>query len=265
MHEIKLNLNGQAEDCILSLYLISNSYEVAPSRKRPVVIICPGGGFNFLSFREAEPVAIKMLSYGYHAAVLYYSTEPAKFPTQLLQAMAAVNELRSNADEYNIDPDRICIMGFSAGGHVAASLGVFWNKPYYSGLLGIDPEAIMPNALCLGYPVITSGDYAHEGSIENLEGENNRLSLSLEKQVSDETPPCFIFHTLYDDIVPIENSILFAKALKIHGVPFELHVFEEGPHGISLGNTEVYDYNSPNLGLPFAAWADLFNSWFCRK
>jgi acetyl esterase/lipase len=265
MQNISLNLQGQAPNASMKLFLLPNSDEVEPSRKRPIILIFPGGGFDFLSFREAKPVALKMLSLGYHAAVLDYALKPEPFPAQLLQGMKAVSALRQNADEYGIDKDKIVLMGFSAGGHVAASLGVFWSKPFYSKQLGLTTEDVKPNAMCLGYPVLTAGPYAHEGSIRALCGKGkDRLTISLELQVDSETPPAFLFHTVGDDVVPVENSLLFAKQLKLYRVPFEMHLFQEGSHGMSLGNREVYPDGSEFIDLPFSNWVKLFDAWLKR-
>ncbi|MDO5022329.1 MAG: alpha/beta hydrolase [Eubacteriales bacterium] len=265
MQEILLNLKGQAPNANMKLFLLPNSDEVSPSRKRPLVLIMPGGGFNFISFRESEPIALKMLSLGYHAAILDYALTPSPFPAQLLQAMQAVAHLRHNADKYFIDENKIALMGFSAGGHVAGSLGVFWSKPFYSKQLGLTAEDVKPNALILGYPVLTSGPFAHEGSIRTLAGKgSDRLMLSLELQVDSDTPPTFLFHTVGDSVVPVENSLLFAKQLKLYRVPFEMHLFQEGGHGLSLANAEVYDKDNPMIGLPFENWVKLFDAWFKR-
>ncbi len=265
MQNVSLDLKGQAPNANMKLFLLPNSDEVEPDRKRPVILIFPGGGFNFISFREGDPVAVKMLSSGCHAAVLEYALKPEPFPAQLLQAMKAVSVLRQNAEKYRIDPNKIIVMGFSAGGHIAASLGVFWSKPFYSNQLGLKPEDVKPNAMCLGYSVLTAGPYTHEGSMSALAGKgNDRLTLSLELQVDSETPPAFLFHSIADSVVPVENSLLFAKQLKLYHVPFEMHLFEEGPHGMSLDDSEVYESGNPLIGLPFSQWVDLFNAWMKR-
>lgn len=263
--QVNLSAKGQAPDTQMQLYLLSNSEEIEKDRRRPIVLILPGGGYRYLSFREEEPVAIRMLSLGYHAAVLRYSVAPTTFPAQLLQTMAAIHQLRSRADEWHIRADRIIVMGFSAGGHLAASAGVFWSKPYYASLLGLEPDDVRPDALALCYPVITSGPYAHQGSIDCLTGDPNspfRDTVSLEKQAGPRVPPCFIWHTVTDAAVPVENSMMFASALRKHEVPFELHLFSSGSHGLSLSNNEVYGpERADSINKACQQWVELFDAW----
>lgn len=258
-------LNGHGPDAPMQLYLLSNSEEIEKDRRRPVVLILPGGGYSFLSFREEEPVAVRLLGLGYHAAVLEYSVAPVSFPAQLLQVLSAVHLLRSHADRWHILPDRIVVMGFSAGGHAAASAGVFWGRPHYASLLGLEPKDVKPDALALCYPVITSGPFAHQGSIDRLTGGGDtayRETVSLEKQVNELAPPCFIWHTVTDQAVPVENSMLFAAALRKNKVPFELHLFGSGAHGLSLSDQEVFGperQDAANGGC--RQWVGLFDIW----
>lgn len=258
-------LNGQAPDAPMQLYLLSNSDEVETERRRPLVLILPGGGYRFLSFREEEPVAVRLLSMGYHAAVLRYSVAPVTFPAQLLQVLAAIHTLRSHADEWHILPDKIIVMGFSAGGHAAASADVFWSKPHYASLLGLTIEQVRPDALALCYPVITSGPFAHQGSIDCLTGGKDspyRDTVSLEKQVGRDVPPCFIWHTCADSAVPVENSMMFASALRKHKVPFEMHLFANGEHGLSLADSEVYGPDrAGSINEACRQWVGMFGRW----
>ncbi len=259
-------LKGAAPDVQATLYLLDNSEEVELKRTRPLVIICPGGGYAFRSFRESEPVAARLLSMGYHAAVLHYDVAPVTFPAQLLQLLAAIHHVRQNAENWHVNPEKIILMGFSAGGHLAASAGVFWMRPYYAGLLGLSPEDVRPNALVLGYPVITSGEYAHQGSIDNLTGEEKDkyfYTVSLEKQVKPEVPPTFIWHTVADQAVPVENSLMFAMALRKNKVPFEMHLFQTGEHGLSLSNEEVYGPDRQQNIVPACqSWVPMMDAWF---
>lgn len=250
-------------DVTLTAYCPDNSPEIDKSRKRPTILICPGGGYEFTSDREAEPVALRLLPLGYNAFVLRYGVKAAKYPEALLEAAAAVAFIRNNAEKFNADANKIAVCGFSAGAHLAASLGVFWKEPFIAKTLGILEEKNKPNALILCYPVITSGEFAHKGSFKALIGNNNPELLekmSLEKQVNKDVPPTFLWHTFDDNTVPVENSLLFAKALKAYNVPFELHIYPHGCHGLSLCSDETSA--APELINPHcASWLPLCNKW----
>ena len=225
---------------LLRTYVLSNYKDLDLTRRRAFILICPGGGYHFCSEREAEAVAIRFNSLGYNAAVLYYTCNPLEeghreegiFPEPQEELARAVAWVRCNAENLNTDPSKIAVLGFSAGGHLAASLGVFW--PEYG-------EISRPNALVLCYSVITSGPLAHRGSIDNLIGNRTDLleTVSLEKQVSDKTPPSFIWASDKDPSVPCQNSIMFKEALESCGVRAELHLYDSKVHGISLASREV--------------------------
>ena len=194
------------------------------------IIICPGGAYRWLSPRESEPVARAFEGMGYAASILRYPVfeEGSERPLglgpvrQLSQRVAEVREASSGA------PVFVC--GFSAGGHLAATLGVHWRR------LGLN----RPDGLILCYPVITAKDgLSNARSIQAIAGEGNRDFFSLEDHVSPDTPPTFLWHTAEDHSVPVENSLLFAMALRRSGVPFELHVYPFGEHGLSLATREV--------------------------
>lgn len=226
----------------LYAYLRDPSPEMAPP-PRPAIVICPGGGYYGTSDREAEPIALRFLAMGFQCFVLRYTTVgQSSFPGSLLELAASVALVRGRAAEWNIDPNRIVVMGFSAGGHLAASLGVFWNREFVTAPLGLKSEDIRPNGMLLGYPVITSGEHAHRDSFINLLGdryEENLALVSLENQVSADTPPTFLWHTWEDTCVPVENSLLFAGALRRSGVPLEMHILPWGCHGLSLATAET--------------------------
>lgn len=233
---------------------------------RPVILICPGGAYSSTSDREAEPLALQFLSMGYHAAVLRYSTVPARFPEALLQLAQAVATLRANAAEWGIDPERIAVQGSSAGGHLAASLGVFWNCPFLSDRLGMPSEQIKPNGLMLCYPVITSGEKGHQGSFINLLGSDyadleKRSAVSLETQVTKQTPPTFLWHTATDEAVPVENSILFFQALRSAGVSAEMHIYPVGSHGLVLATEETAGPNGEWVQEACKSWIRLAQDW----
>ncbi len=250
-------------DAILSAYVRDNSAEIAPNRRRPAVVVCPGGAYSFTSDREAEPVAIALLAKGYQVFVLRYTCAPLRYPTQLLQAAASVAYVRKNADKFCVDENSISIMGFSAGGHLAGSLGTMWNDAKISQALGTTAEEIKPNALILSYPVISSGEFAHEGSFDNLTGEDAELReyMSLENRVGEHVPPTFIWHTVTDDVVPVENTLLFANALQANKVPFEMHIFPKGGHGLGLANEECASPNANCINRHVEQWFDLCDKW----
>lgn len=219
-------------------YLIENNSEIK-NRRRPVVIICPGGAYMSISDREGEPIALRFLSEGYHAIVLHYSVYPnATYPTALLELGRVVSMLREKSDEWLIDKDKIILMGFSAGGHLAASYSCFWTKDFILRSLSCKREELMPNALILGYPVITS-EHTLGGSFRHLLGDKyDELleEMSLEKQVNADNPPTFMWHTVTDEAVSYKNSVLFEAALKEKGISAQLHLYPEGMHGLALAN-----------------------------
>lgn len=208
---------------------------------RPCVIVAPGGGYEYLCAWEGEPVALAFYRMGYQAAVCTYTTNLATTIPVGRQALADLSRslryLRSNAQEYGIDGGHIAVCGFSAGGHLCASLCVH-HQDVKDSLYG--DVSNRPDAAILAYPVITSGEYAHPESFLSLLGaqatQEERDYFSLEKQVTDQTPPCFIWQTMVDTIVPVENSALFVESCRNHHVPFAYHVFSTGAHGIGLGD-----------------------------
>lgn len=238
-------------------------------KERPAVVICPGGGYSHLSQREGEPVAMQYLSMGYHAFVLRYRVAPARFPEALWELALLVSQIRKHSKEWKVDPDRIVVSGFSAGGHVAGSLGMFWNREFVYGPLGRDKEEIRPDGMILAYPVVTSGPYCHKGSFENLLGEEaghkeKRELVSLELQVSSHTPKTFLWHTVSDETVPVQNSLLLADALVRNKVSLEFHLFPSGSHGLALA-TEDTCGGRPELIKPQCQpWITLAGEWLKR-
>ncbi len=235
-------------------------------KARPGIIICPGGGYEHLSVREGEPVAGKYLEMGYHAFVLHYSLAPDRFPTALLELAMLMGRIREHADEWGVDPDKLILSGFSAGGHLAASLGVFWNRDFVYGPLGLQAEDIRPAGLILSYPVITAGPYCHPGSFDNLLGERAkdeslRRLVSLEHQAGSHTPRTFLWHTVTDQSVPVQNSILFAEALLEHQVSAELHLFPVGCHGLSLATEETAQGEPRYIEPQCQSWIRLAKTW----
>ncbi len=250
----------------LYTYFQDNSQEMDSNRKRPVVLICPGGGYEFTSDREAEPIALQFLAMGFHACVLRYSVAPVEFPQALCELAWSVNYLREHAEEYGIQSDKVVIAGFSAGGHLAASLGTYWQEEWLERETGLAADAIRPSGLILAYPVITSGDFAHRGSFEHLMGSKNTPELneylSLEKRVTKDMPPVFVWHTNADDVVPVENTLLLAEAMRKQGISMEVHIFPEGAHGLALANEETM-VKSDGFGIEprCQKWITMAGEW----
>lgn len=239
------------------------TYILSGSKKRGAVLICPGGGYARTSDREAEPIAMQFTAKGYHAFVLYYSVAPNRHPKPLLDVSRAMCLIRQNCDKWNIDRNKIAVCGFSAGGHLAASLGIHYDKSYLT-TEGIVAGENRPDAMILAYPVITMKEFRHNGSKENLLGKDAKEELinelSLETQVSEKTPPAFIWHTVEDQSVPVENSLMLACALQEKKIPFELHIYPNGPHGLSLANEET-DSGSMGSYPHVSGWINLCIDW----
>lgn len=264
-------IDGIKTDATLTTYVRSTSNAIEPDRKRASVLICPGGGYSCVSDRENEPIALAFLALGYNAFVLRYSTSDLndeKYPTQLLESSAALAYIRRNSEKYHVKNDSIAICGFSAGGHMAAMLGNLWNEPVVTERLGIEFEENKPNGMILAYPVITGGEFAHRGSFEKLLGKNpdkeHLFKCSLENSVGEQTPPAFIWHTLTDGSVPVENSLIFASALKKANIPFELHIYPDGPHGLSLGTRETISPTADRFNPHVSSWIELCNKWIIK-
>ncbi len=249
----------------LTVYQIDN-ISVAPKKKRPFVIICGGGGYERISDREKEPVLLQFLACGCSAGLLEYSVAPNEFPVSLQELASAVALARRSAKDWQIDPEKIVVCGFSAGGHLAASLGVFWDKDFVYGPLGLTAEGCRPNGQILCYPVITSGPKAHKSSFEKLLGgrigEKGLLEkVSLERQVTAAVPKTFLWHTMTDESVPVENSLLFAQALTEAGVEYELHIYPSGGHGLSLATEETAGARECHLQPYCSGWIALAKAW----
>ncbi len=203
-------------DITLTAYIPDISEEMKNMKIKPSVLVLPGGAYKFCSDREAEPIALAYLAKGFNAFVLRYSlNEKSAFPTPLNDASKALKFIRDNAAEFYTDPQKIAVIGFSAGGHLAAALSTMSDDK--------------PNACILGYPCILSSTSPILASPVE----------SVTDYVTDKTPPTFIFAASNDGAVPIENSLSYAEALNRNGISFELHIFEDGDHGFSLGTDVV--------------------------
>lgn len=262
---IPISYEGYNGSATCETFFFKDSPEIV-IKKRPLILICPGGGYEFLSDREGESIAFKFNSFGYHAAIINYSIAPVTYPTQLLEVSAAVKFFKDHAEEYFIDPDRIAIYGASAGGHAAADYATGYFRDEVTSVLKVSPDYLKPASMILAYPVITSGEFAHRGSFDNLLGElkNDKMMLeylSIENRITKETPPAFIWHTFPDGCVPVENSLLLAEAMKKENIPFELHIFPSGDHGLGLADEITLSPNRTEINEGAAQWIDLCRRW----
>ncbi len=216
----------------------------APARKHPAIVICPGGAYMFVSQREGAPVAKFYYAAGYSTFILHYSVlSNAKNYEPLSQLAATVAYIRKNAEKLHIDPEKVAVCGFSAGGHLTASLGVLHNDEKFRRIFP-ETENIRPDAMILGYPVITADGYTHKDTLNNVSGfapcESEEYAYwGLDTHVDAQTPPTFLWHTAADELVPVENSLKFSLALSKAKVPYELHIYPFGEHGMSVCNQEV--------------------------
>lgn len=222
----------------LTTYLL-DKYKKDEEELRPAVLVLPGGGYFYKEPAEGERVALSYNAVGFHAFVLDYCVEPHIHPYPLLSAAKAVELIRKNAAEWNVNPNMIAICGFSAGGHLAATLCNLWDD---KSVFPDDSEknrSHRPDASILCYPVITGSEFTHHASMQRITGsktENEMWEeLSMEKRVNPETPPTFLWHTFKDSAVPVENSLMYATALRKNGIPFEMHIYPDGDHGLVLG------------------------------
>lgn len=291
----KIRLWDDCEEVVLATYIPDDSKEYNTGKKRPAVIVCPGGGNISTSDREAEPVALRFLAQGYNAFVLRYTTyfsglpvdlmnmpagnEKSVYPQPLFDLAKAILTIRQNAEKWLIDKDKIVICGFSAGAQLAANMGVHWQDDLLEDKFHAGREVLKPNALILGYPLT---DYLLvEEDMKNNPSEFKRKlfeiarkavfgsseptieemkSLSPVNFVSANTPPTFLWHTANDNLVNAMNSLRFASTLAEHNVPYELHVFENGVHGLSLCD-EITAADPTQLNPQVRCWFDLAVAW----
>lgn len=249
----------------LTCYLPRNLVEMGRENEmRPTILICPGGGYAGCSEREAEPIALKFLNWGFNAVVLRYSCAPHRYPVQLREVAAAFEEIYQNAQEWNCDTKKIGIIGFSAGGHLAAH----YSNKYDCDLIRKNfPNSKKPNFSVLCYPVISADEnFTHKGSFQNLLGRyptpDEAEQFCCEKMVTPHTPPTFIWHTAEDQAVPVKNSLVYATALADNKVPFSLRIYPYGVHGLSTCDTLTNDQEKLDAKTLLASrWIDDLKNW----
>ena len=224
----------------LAVYALEPISKVDPNRKFPAVLILPGGAYQWVSPREAEPVAMRFLCRGFSCFILYYSCAPSRFPLALREAALAMRYIRSHADEFAIDGDKVAALGFSAGGHLCGTLGTLFDAPEVADIAAA--AMIQPNALVLCYPVSVAQGRTHMESFISLCGDDRALMdrLSLDRLVRRDMSPVFLWHTRTDGTVPVDGTMRLAVALAEKDVPFSLHVFADGRHGLATADDLVY-------------------------
>ena len=234
--------------------------------ERKAILVIPGGGYSCVcSDREGEPIAQAFIPYGYNAFVLHYTVDKKHpFPTQLIEVAEAIKHIKDNCEKYGISKDKIFVVGFSAGGHLAGCSGILWKHPEIYQKVSMPYGYNKPTGVMLMYPVI-SPEY-HGFSFNNLLCKEQPTaeelnSVSLEKHVDFDSAPAFIFHTSNDEIVNVKNSLCLANAYSDAGVKYELHIYPDAPHGIALAN-RITDLGNSRWNNPaMAEWVRMAAYW----
>lgn len=265
----KIPLSSEDQDIYLEAYIA----DPIGTFKRKALLVIPGGGYGVVcSDREGEPIAMAFMPYGYNAFVLHYSVKRKRpYPAQLREVAMSIKHIKDNAEDYGIIPDELFAVGFSAGGHLAASAGVFWKRPEVTEGLDMPYGYNKPTGVMPIYPVVSPE--GHFGTFKNLlcSDTPDRESLdyvSVDKHVDSDSSPAFMMHTVDDRVVDVRNTLALARAYTDAGVSYELHVYPSAPHGVALGNavTDIGNkgYNDPMI----AEWVKLAAYWadkICEK
>lgn len=249
----------------IDTYIPDNVY----GKKKDAILVIPGGGYGSVcSDREGEPIALAFLGKGYATFVLHYSVmERAVFPQPLIEASLAVKHIKDNAEKYFVDPERVFATGFSAGGHLTASLGILWDMQEIYDATGMEyGENKVKGAMPI-YPVISANvPDTHRWTFERICGSENPdpellQSYCLETRVNENTVPMFIVHTVEDAVVPVGNSLVLAQALAKNKIPFELHIYPKAPHGMALCN-DITSRGNAAWDIPHnAKWVNEADEW----
>ncbi|MBQ3053575.1 MAG: alpha/beta hydrolase [Clostridia bacterium] len=233
------------------------------------LLVIPGGGYDMVySGREGEPVALNFLAKGYNTFILHYSVaQKSKFPQPLIDASLAMKHIKDNCNEYNINPDRVFVMGFSAGGHLSLSLGTMWDTKEIYDAVDMPYGYNKPKGIVLGYPVVSGlVKDTHFHSFQNITGQENPgedelVKYSHEKLINKNTPPMYIMATSTDEQVSVRNALALASALTEAGVLYELHIFKDAIHGMSLANRVSNDGEKFKIDNMIAHWTVEADEW----
>lgn len=229
---------------------------------RPAILILPGGGYQKLAGREKDPVAFEYFAEGFNTFVLEYSIQeyaPGLEPLglqPLKEASEAIIRIRENGLSWNTNPNQIAVLGFSAGGHLAASCATLWDCDELKAEFDTKGGMNRPDAVILCYAVTLTGKFGHAISMRNLAGEGDPSLYNVVEHIGKHTPPAFLWTTVEDELVPVENTLMFAQGLQKNGIPYELHIYPHGRHGLTLGKLETNE-DHPHL----ATWVDLSKMW----
>ena len=256
---------GEHKGGYLTTYARARNFENT-NKERPAALVIPGGAYNMISFREGEPIALRFLGEGYSVFLLEYSCKTA-YPVPLVEAAMAMAYIRQNAEKYFIRGGHVCAIGFSAGGHLAGMLSTRYADDCIKAVLG--DAHVRPDAAILSYAVSTTDPALSEhDTAHNITGGDPALRalLSNEKNVTKDRVPAFIWHTAEDGLVPVENSLMLAAAYRRAGVPFELHIFERGRHGLSTADAEVSNFPDDGGTVESVqAWLPLAFAWLKER
>ncbi len=229
----------------------------------PAMLVLPGGGYGGCSDQEGDPVAAWLNSLGISAFVLDYSVAPSTHPQPYYDARRAIQHMRFYAAKFNIDAGRVGVIGFSAGGHLAASLSCLFKDRNEMVNDELEQVNARPELAVLSYPVISWGKFRHQGSKDNLLGTEPSPELvektSMEKSVHADTPPTFLWHTAEDTAVPVENTYLYAMALQKYNIPHEVHVYPYGAHGMGLGTLDT------RRDSHYGQWRQACEKWLFKQ
>ncbi len=295
-----IQLYQDRNDATLTAYILEDSFELLNGKTRPGILICPGGGYLSCTDREAEPVAIRFASMGYHAFVLRYSTYgegktglpdlskplPVKmscqYPNPMLEIAASMLILHERAENWHLDPEKIVVCGFSAGAHNAAMFATNWHADLISDHFHEEKEKFRPAAAIFGYmlsdylymkEVTQAGDpkdamfhaISNTAFLGSSHPDDDILKkVSPARNVTENMPATFLWATAADEQVPVQNTIRMAHALADHKIPFELHIFEEGPHALSLADQSSAQARS-QIYPDAAKWTELAGCWLQKR